>query len=85
MEQKVNVKAKIKVVRYEQVELGAEELQTIERTLEILDQACNTCHHPDLRKAFAHVCSELARFKEKYIDNAFEISKESVYENSQSS
>ena len=79
MEQKVNVKTKIKTVRYEEVELGDEELQTIERTLEILDQACNACNNPDLRMAFAKMCSSLARFKEKYIDNGFEVSREIVY------
>ena len=79
MEKKVEVKSKIKIVRYEQVELGAEELQTIERTLEILSQTCDACFHPDLRMAFAHMCSELAKFKEKYIDNGFEVSRETVH------
>lgn len=77
MEQNINVK--INTIRYEQVELGDEELYTIERTLKILDQASNACNHPDLRMAFAMMCSELAKFKEKYIDSGFEVSRETVY------
>ena len=77
MKQTINIK--IKTIRYEEVELGDEELYCIERTLKILDQASNACNHPDLRMAFAKMCCELAKFKEEYIDNGFEMGRETVY------
>lgn len=79
MDQKVNVKIKVKMIAYEEVELGDEELQTIERTLEILDQVWQACTNPDLRIAFAKMCNKFAEFKEKYIDNGFEVNREIVY------